>query len=96
MSQDKCSHFIDMEKRLAADQYDLFVMKMVRKIGPCKRATIKGNHIWGESFLTVSFADKADEIWKTQQIINTSKHGKRYPQWPSRIIAEHRRKRHGI
>jgi hypothetical protein len=86
MSQEKCTAHIEMAKRLAAMQYDAFVMKLVHKVGPCIKAKLEGDHIWGESFLTVTFANKPNEVWKTKQIYNRSKHGKWFPQWPSRIV----------
>jgi hypothetical protein len=86
MSQEKCTMHIEMAKKLAAMQYDSFVQKLVGKIGECRSAKLDGSHVWGESFLTVTFADKPNEVWKTKQIYNRSKLGKWFPQWPSRIV----------
>lgn len=80
----KVERFIEMSRGDAAAQYDAFIAKLVNKIGPCLSATIKGNHVWGYSILTVTKADATIERWKTQMIVNTSKLGKLFNQWPSR------------
>jgi hypothetical protein len=67
----------------AALQYDMFVRKLVSKIGACDSAELSGNHVWGYSILDVKKGDK-EEAWKTQQIVNTSKLGKLFNQWPTR------------
>lgn len=83
--------YIDAAKRDAAAQYDAFVAKLVLKCGQCDRASLKGNHVWGYSFLTVERFDAASntltrEVWKTQQIVNVSKLGKVFNQWPTRKV----------
>jgi hypothetical protein len=82
---EKVEEFVRKAKIAAADQYDLFVVKLCQKIGDCESATIEGSHVWGHSFLTVE-KKSGREIWKTQQIINTSKLGTAFNQWPSRIV----------
>lgn len=87
MVQEKAEKFVADARDFAAGQYDAFVAKLVNKIGEHVSAVLEGNHVWGESFLTVTFAgDKAKETWKTQQIWNVSKLGKDFPQWPSRKL----------
>jgi hypothetical protein len=89
-------HFVDMDaKRIAkfiadaaeraAIDYDAFIVKLCGKIGACDAATISGDHVWGYSRLTVTKAGTV-EIWQTKQIINTSKLGRLYNQWPSRKV----------
>lgn len=83
----KLERYVAEARDFAAAQYDAFVAKLVNKIGDHASATLEGNHIWGESFLTVTFAgERAKETWKTQQIWNVSKLGKDFPQWPSRKL----------
>lgn len=86
MSDAKCAKFIEDAEKAAAAAYDLFVMKLVGKIGSCQTADLDGNHIWGHSILRVTFADKAAEKWKTQTITNISKLGKVFLQWPTRKV----------
>lgn len=67
----------------ASWQYDAFIMKMIEKIGECESAELRGTHVWGYSYLTVTKAT-GQEVWKTQQIVNVSKLGLPFNQWPSR------------
>lgn len=85
-SPDAEQKFIDDAKRDAAEQYDLFVGKLESKIGPVVDAKLQGSHVWGYSILTVTKPDNTIEKWKTQQIVNVSKLGKLFNQWPTRKI----------
>lgn len=77
--------YIGRAMERAADQYDLFVLKLVKKIGPdAVSATLEGNHVWEYSILTITMKDGSVQRWKTQQIMNRSKLGLWFPQWPSR------------
>lgn len=78
--------FVERAKESAADQYYLFIRKLIAKIGPVTSAVLEGNHVWSYSVLLVTKADGSQESWKTQQIINCSKLGKWFPQWPSRKV----------
>lgn len=85
-SEEAEARFIKNAREDAALQYDMFVAKLVRKIGACETATLAGSHVWGHSILTVTKADASIERWKTQTIINVSVHGKLFNQWPSRKV----------
>lgn len=80
----KCAKFIAEARDNAAVQYDAFVRKLVQKIGDVKDAVLRGNHVWSYSLLTVTKTNGTVECWKTQQIINVSKLGKVFNQWPTR------------
>lgn len=87
LDAEKVEKFVLEAKKATALQYDAFIVKLCKKIGDCSRAVLEGNHVWGESFLTVSKGtSQPEEIWKTQQIANYSKLGTYYPQWPSRKV----------
>jgi hypothetical protein len=79
-----CAKFVERRKREAAEQYDEFVAKLIGKIGHVKSADLDGNHVWSHSILTVTKLDGTIERWKTQQIVNVSKLGKHFNQWPTR------------
>lgn len=85
ISQDRVDRFIQDAAERAAIDYDAFVVKLCIKIGQCDTATIEGNHVWGYSRLYVTKGD-VKEIWQTKQIINQSKLGKLFNQWPSRKV----------
>jgi hypothetical protein len=78
--------FIKNTKEDAAMQYDEFVSKLVAKIGKVTDASLFGNHVWSFSLLTVTKEDGTKEVWKTQMIVNVSKLGKLFNQWPTRKV----------
>jgi hypothetical protein len=84
MSADGIARFIAAQREEAALQYDMFICKLSGKIGQCDAATLEGNHIWSHSILTVTKGATV-ERWKTQQILNVSKLGNVFPQWPTRL-----------
>ena len=85
VSSKKVAKFIVDAQNEAARQYDLFVAKLVLKIGKAESATLEGNHVWDHSTLTVVKAGNT-ERWNTKQIWNVSKLGKDFPQWPTRKL----------
>jgi hypothetical protein len=86
MDEEGMSAFIISHEEQAAFQYDMFIVKLVAKIGPCISATLEGNHVWSHSILVVEKEGGVIERWKTQQITNVSKLGLYFPQWPSRLM----------
>ena len=88
MSKKGCVRFISDTKHQAAIQYDLFVLKLVKKVGAgvthAKAEEQAG--IWGCSYLEITGDNETAETWKTQQIINYSKLGTPYNQWPTRLM----------
>jgi hypothetical protein len=86
IDQNLVQRFIKQSKEDAAFQYKQFIHKLVRKIGKVKDAVLEGNHVWGYSILTVTLPDDTKQKWKTQQIVNVSKLGKLFNQWPTRKV----------
>lgn len=85
-SQEAEQRFIDAAANNAAAQYDAFVAKLENKIGEVKSATLEGNHVWGYSFLTVETIEGEKQTWKTQMIVNCSKLGNLFNQFPTRKV----------
>lgn len=83
---DLVARHIQNARALAAQQYDLFTIKLVGKVGPIVSCTLEGSHVWGYSTLTATKADGTVERWRTQQIVNVSSLGLLYPQWPTRKV----------
>ena len=79
------ARFLEVARQDAAADYDAFVVKLVAKIGDVDEATLAGNHVWSFSILKVT-KDGVSENWKTQQIVNVSKLGKLFNQWPTRKV----------
>jgi hypothetical protein len=78
--------FIAKAKERAAIDFDAFIVKLVQKIGACKKAELTGDFVWSYSFLAVDKVGGVREVWKTQQIINVSKLGRLFNQWPTRLM----------
>lgn len=83
---DRVERFVEAAKIASVLHYDAFVAKLVSKAGDHTAASLEGNHVWGYSILTVTFADGRVEKWKTQQIVNCSVYGLLFNQWPSRVV----------
>ena len=80
--------FIDAAGNNASFQYDKFIFKLIEKCGPgVASAKIAGSHVWGYSVLTVTFENGDVQNWKTQTIVNVSKLGTVFNQFPSRKMA---------
>jgi len=85
-NEEKIAEFVSKAVEAAGAQYTAFIAKLEDKVGAHTAATLEGSHVWGYSFLTVTKADGAVEVWKTQQITNVSVHGLLFNQWPSRKV----------
>lgn len=73
----------DNERNARAD-YMAWIHKMVEKIGrPVIKSKVTGNP-WTGSTLTVTTDDDKEQVWHTQMIINRSKYGTLFNQFPSR------------
>lgn len=77
--------FVDEARRNAALQYESFILKLETKIGSHSAAVLDGSHVWGYSILTVTTPEGVQR-WKTQTIINVSKLGKLFNQYPTRKV----------
>jgi hypothetical protein len=77
--------FVAQAKKDAEAAYTAFIYKLEEKIGAHESASLTGDHVWGYSLLTVTKGATV-ETWKTQQIINVSKKGKVFNQWPTRTV----------
>lgn len=85
MDSEKIRRYISDAQQRASLDFDAFIVKLCDKIGECESATIDAPDVWGYSFLHVT-KSSGPETWKTQQIINQSKLGRLFNQWPSRKI----------
>jgi len=76
--------YIDNAKQDSHDAYMAWVHKMVEKIGkPVTKATMSGDP-WAKSTITVTTNDGEQQVWNSQMILNRSKYGKLFNQFPSR------------
>lgn len=79
------ARFIEMARIDARLNYDAYVAKLVSKIGEADSAELSGDALWTYSVLKVAKGDKI-ERWKTRQILNVSKLGKVFNQFPTRLM----------
>lgn len=78
--------YVDYNKEQAHKSYMSWVDKMISKISkPVKSATMVGSP-WTGSTLTIKHTDGETEAWNTQMIINQSKYGKMFNQFPTRVV----------
>jgi hypothetical protein len=68
--------------------YDSYVAKMNQKTNWPVAAVFRWGvgDVWGRSDLKVTLKDGSTEVWRTQVIVNVSKLGKLFNQWPSRRV----------
>ncbi len=84
-SASKRTKYINNAIANAAESYDNYVGKMVVKIGkPVVSATFTGDP-WHGSLLTVVTSDGGKQVWNTKMILNYSKYGAMFNQFPSRL-----------
>jgi len=77
-------NYIENTIKSAEMDYDAFIQKLIEKIGkPVVNAKMIGN-IWTNCMLTVVCEDGEQQKWHTQAIINFSKYGKAFNQFPTR------------
>lgn len=83
MSQDS-NDYAEREAKASGDSYDKWVYKLVQKIAkPVTDAEVSGDP-WTGSTITVTTNDGEQQTWRTQMILNTSKLGKVFNQFPTR------------
>lgn len=85
-SADGQQRFVSQAIIEAEAQYLAFVAKLEKKVGEASSATLEGDHVWSTSVLTVAKPDGTTERWHTQQIVNVSKLGLLFNQWPTRRL----------
>ena len=85
MTPETVEKFAASARETAAAEYDAFVAKLEAKIGDdVAAAELAGNHVWNHSTLTITRTDGSVERWRTSMIINVSKLGKLFNQFPTR------------
>lgn len=77
-------HHVEEAGREAEASFDAWVAKMVQKIGETTVSAKMTGSAWTGSTLTVVTVSGETQIWNTKIIINQSKYGKLFNQFPSR------------
>ena len=80
------ARFVVEARKDSSVQFDAYVAKLATKVGAITAAEMSGPYIWQGSILTVTKPDGAEEHWKTTMIVNISKYGKVFNQFPTRKV----------
>lgn len=98
MDIEGCARHVVQAEQAADAQYELYALKLIGKIGDCNTAelTREFGGVWGDSLLVVTKGavltpSFVTERWHTQMIVNRSKLGKRFSQFPTRKLKPGRR-----
>lgn len=86
---DSVAAMVKEARERASQQYDAFIAKLASKVeqdGPVAEVILTGSHVWGHSTLTVCHVDGRVHKWRTEMIINVSKLGTLFNQWPTRKL----------
>ncbi len=87
-SEEDAVRYVKQAQRDAAAQYDAYVIKLIGKVGDgvlaAEMSYLAG--LWYNSVLVVTKEGGLTERWKTSCIINVSKLGTVFNQWPTRKI----------
>lgn len=84
---DGVGRYVKQAREAADAAYEAFVVKLVSKVGDCESAKIDcTTGVWSYSDIVVVKAGGVREVWRTQQILNRSKRGLWYNQWPTRKL----------
>lgn len=86
LSAEKVEEEVAKTRRAAGAEFDAFVYKLNAKINDVTvKASITGNP-WIGSHLIVETKNKGTQLWHTQIIVNRSKLGKLFNQFPTRLV----------
>lgn len=80
-----------LAKRTVREEFEAFVAKLAGKLGngvaEIKCRTPAPDGLWAFSEVEVKRANGTFETWRTQVVLNTSKYGRPFLQWPTRKIS---------
>src|SRR6185312_7809060 len=83
-SLEKKADHVARVKDAAHGDYMAWIYKMIQKIGqPVTTAEMNGNP-WVQSIILVTTVDGGRQEWHTQMIVNYSRYGTPFNQFPSR------------
>lgn len=84
-SAQKEAEYIEMNKASAAFSFASYIEKMAMKLGDKSISSVSFNgRIWNRCTVTITCDDGSVTKLDTQIIVNTSKKGKLFNQWPTR------------
>jgi len=81
----KQSKLIDEVRAMASSSFDAFVAKLEGKVGPYSSCAFLAEGTWNNSVIEFQ-TPEGPARWKTQCILNISKLGLVFNQWPTRRV----------
>lgn len=84
--QESLNHWLAEVAKDAGVDFDAYVYKLNEKTGAVVTAELIGDSVWYDSILSVAKADGTIENWNTKIIVNVSKYGKVFNQYPTRLM----------
>jgi hypothetical protein len=85
-SPEKKKSMMEAAAKNAHDSYMAWVSKIIDKIGKVVQSAKMSGNPWNGSTLSVVTQDGESQTWHTKMIINVSKYGTLFNQFPSRQI----------
>jgi hypothetical protein len=85
-SPEKKKSLMEAAAKNAHDSYMAWVAKIIDKIGKVVQSAKMSGNPWNGSTLSVVTQDGEEQTWHTKMIINASKYGTLFNQFPSRRI----------
>jgi len=86
LNDDKVEKEVGKVRRDAGFEFEAYVAKLNTKINAkADKAVLEGNP-WFGSHLTVYIKDREPQVWHTKMIVNRSKLGKLFNQFPTRLV----------
>jgi hypothetical protein len=87
LSEERIEKEVAKVRRDAAFEFEAYVAKLNAKIGAkVEKAVLEGSP-WNGSYLTVYIDGQDTQVWNTKVIVNVSKLGKLFNQWPTRQVS---------
>jgi hypothetical protein len=87
INEEQVQGVIDRTIRDAGLQFDAFVYKLNEKINDVTLSAELSGDPWNYSTLVVETKNKGRQVWTTKIIVNVSKYGKLFNQWPTRKVS---------
>lgn len=87
LSDTKVEEEVQKTRQAAGFQFDAFVAKLNAKINDVVLTAELSGDPWNYSTLVVETKNKGRQVWQTKIIVNVSKLGKLFNQWPTRQVS---------
>ncbi|PKO94022.1 MAG: hypothetical protein CVU15_01485 [Betaproteobacteria bacterium HGW-Betaproteobacteria-1] len=87
LNEEKIQKIIKCSKFMARESLDAYVTKLQEKIGEKVSSALIRGDLWEHSVLEVKTVSGKEIMFRTQKIVNSSKYGKAFYQFPTRRVS---------